>query len=74
TWPATVTGLQRHGDNLRVQLAGPIAAAADITPAAAAHLQLAPGQTVWAAVKATETRAYPAAARQVTTPAASKDS
>ncbi|HEX8006922.1 MAG TPA: ABC transporter ATP-binding protein, partial [Trebonia sp.] len=36
TWPATVTGLQRHGDNLRVQLADPIPVAADITPAAAA--------------------------------------
>lgn len=59
-WPATIAGLQRHGDNLRVQLDGPIAVAADITPAAAAHLHLIPGQTVWAAVKATETRAYPA--------------
>jgi molybdate transport system ATP-binding protein len=63
TWPATITGLQRHGDNLRVQLAGPITVAADITPAAAAHLRLAPGQPVWAAVKATETRAYPANSR-----------
>jgi molybdate transport system ATP-binding protein len=60
TWPATITGLQRHGDNLRVQLAGPIAVAADVTPAAAAHLHLAPGQAVWVAVKAAETRAYPA--------------
>jgi molybdate transport system ATP-binding protein len=61
TWPATITGIQRHGDNLRVQLAGPVVVSADITPAAAAHLQLAPGQPVWAAVKAAETRAYPAA-------------
>ena len=30
--------MQRHGDNLRVQLTGPIAVAADITPAAAAQL------------------------------------
>jgi len=60
TWPATVAGVQRHGDNLRVQLSGPIGAAADITPAAAAQLRLEPGQLVWAAVKATETRAYPA--------------
>ncbi|MEH1122923.1 ABC transporter ATP-binding protein [Micromonospora sp. CPCC 206061] len=60
TWPATIAGIQRHGDNLRVQLDGPIGVAADITPAAAAHLHLVPGQTVWAAVKATETRAYPA--------------
>jgi molybdate transport system ATP-binding protein len=60
TWPATVAGIQRHGDNLRIQLHGPITAAADVTPAAAAHLHLSPGQQVWAAVKATETRAYPA--------------
>jgi len=58
TWPTTITGLQRHGDNLRVQLSDPVPVAADITPAAAAHLQLAPGQPVWVAVKATETRAY----------------
>jgi molybdate transport system ATP-binding protein len=60
TWPATITTIQRHGDNLRLQLAGPITAAADITPAAASHLQLRPGQRVWAAVKAVETRTYPA--------------
>jgi molybdate transport system ATP-binding protein len=59
-WPATITSLQRHGDNLRVQLSGPIVVAADVTPAAAAHLHLAPGQAVWAAVKAAETHAYPA--------------
>jgi molybdate transport system ATP-binding protein len=59
-WPAVIKGIQRHGDNLRVQLAGPIVVAADVTPAAAAQLRLAPGQEVWAAVKAAETRAYPA--------------
>jgi molybdate transport system ATP-binding protein len=60
TWPAVVKGIQRHGDNLRVQLAGPIVVAADVTPAAAAQLRLAPERAVWAAVKAAETRAYPA--------------
>jgi molybdate transport system ATP-binding protein len=60
-WPATITGVQRHGDNLRIGLDGPIAVAADVTPGAAAALDLVPGQRVWAAVKATETRAYPAA-------------
>ncbi|HEX2772298.1 MAG TPA: ABC transporter ATP-binding protein [Micromonosporaceae bacterium] len=59
-WPAVIKGIQRHGDNLRIQLAGPIVVAADVTPAAAAQLRLAPGQEVWAAVKAAETRAYPA--------------
>ncbi|MEV4493709.1 ABC transporter ATP-binding protein [Micromonospora coxensis] len=60
TWPATVAGVQRHGDNLRVQLTGALDAAADVTPAAVAQLRLVPGQQVWAAVKASETRAYPA--------------
>ncbi|MEV5692800.1 ABC transporter ATP-binding protein [Micromonospora globbae] len=59
-WPATVSGVQRHGDYLRVRLDGPIAVAADVTPAAAAQLHLTPGQEVWAAVKAAETHAYPA--------------
>jgi molybdate transport system ATP-binding protein len=63
TWPATITTIARHGDNLRVQLSGPVTASADITPAAAAHLRLATGQRVWAAVKAVETRTYPAAHR-----------
>jgi molybdate transport system ATP-binding protein len=67
TWPATITGLQRHGDNLRVQLDGPIMVAADVTPAAATHLQLVPGRAVWAALKATETRAYPADTPSATT-------
>jgi molybdate transport system ATP-binding protein len=60
TWSATVAGIQRHGDNVRVELTGPLAAAADITPAAVAQLRLETGDQVWAAVKATETRTYPA--------------
>ncbi|THV41888.1 ABC transporter ATP-binding protein [Glycomyces buryatensis] len=59
TWRATVSGIHRHGDNLRVQLEGPLRAAADVTPAAVAQLRLEPGQQVWAAVKASEIRAYP---------------
>ncbi|MGI5236785.1 ABC transporter ATP-binding protein [Dactylosporangium sp. CA-139066] len=59
-WPATIAGIQRHGDNLRIQLAGALPVAADVTPAAAAHLELMPGREVWVAVKAAETRAYPA--------------
>ncbi|GAA2033464.1 ABC transporter ATP-binding protein [Catenulispora yoronensis] len=58
-WAATVAGLQRHGDHLRVQLAGPLNTTADITPAAAAALRLETGSEVWAALKATETRVYP---------------
>lgn len=59
-WQATVSGVHRHGDNLRVQLDGPLKAAADVTPAAAAHLRLEPGRRVWATVKASEIRTYPA--------------
>jgi molybdate transport system ATP-binding protein len=60
TWPATVTMVSRQGDALRIELAGPITVAADITPAAAVQLDLAPGREVWASLKATETTAYPA--------------
>jgi molybdate transport system ATP-binding protein len=59
-WPARVDGVERHGDNLRVHLDGPVPAAADVTPAAAAELDLVVGAQVWAAVKASETYAYPA--------------
>lgn len=60
TWPAVIGSVARHGDNLRVELTGPITLAADITPAAAVHLDLAPGRQVWATLKATETTVYPA--------------
>ncbi|SDJ45313.1 ABC transporter ATP-binding protein [Nonomuraea jiangxiensis] len=59
-WQATIDGIERHGDNVRVHLDGPFAAFSDITPAALADLDLTPGQEVWASVKATETHAYPA--------------
>lgn len=59
-WQARIDGIERHGDNVRVHLDGPIAAFADITPAALADLDLSPGQRIWASVKATETHAYPA--------------
>ncbi len=59
-WPVTVAGIERRGDHVRVDLAGPLPIAADITPAALADLELAPGTKVWAAVKATETSTYPA--------------
>ncbi|GIH98435.1 ABC transporter ATP-binding protein [Planobispora takensis] len=59
-WRARIDGIERHGDNVRVHLDGPITASADVTPAAVADLDLSPGQEIWAAVKATETHAYPA--------------
>jgi molybdate transport system ATP-binding protein len=60
TWPATVSAVSRHGDALRIELTGPIAVAADVTPAAAVQLELEPGREVWASLKATEGLSYPA--------------
>jgi molybdate transport system ATP-binding protein len=59
-WPGTVTGLETHGDLVRVAVAGPVPLLADVTPGAAAELALAPGVPLWASVKATEVVAYPA--------------
>ncbi|HEU4347041.1 MAG TPA: ABC transporter ATP-binding protein [Actinoplanes sp.] len=58
TWAAEIAAVTRHGDRLRVDLTGPIRAAADVTPAAAVDLGLAPGSRVWATLKATEARSY----------------
>jgi len=59
-WRVSVGGMEPHGDTVRVELDGPLPLLADITPLAVAELELAPGTEVWAAVKATEARAYPA--------------
>ncbi|MFI6443973.1 ABC transporter ATP-binding protein [Kitasatospora sp. NPDC050543] len=58
-WELKVMGLDLHGDLVRVDLTGELAMAADLTPAAAAELDLAPGAGVWASVKAAQTHAYP---------------
>ncbi|MFV2009603.1 MULTISPECIES: ABC transporter ATP-binding protein [unclassified Micromonospora] len=60
SWPATVSSVARNGDRLRVELAGPLPVGADITAAAAAHLDLRRGERVWATLKATEVAGYPA--------------
>ncbi len=59
-WPLVVEGVERFGDQVRVRLGGPLSLGADVTPAALAELDLAPGARVWAAVKASEVRCYPA--------------
>ncbi|TDC82352.1 ABC transporter ATP-binding protein [Actinomadura sp. 7K507] len=60
-WRARVAAVERQGDRVRVQLAGPpFDAVAEVTPAAVAELHLVEGSLVWAAVKATETHVYPA--------------
>jgi molybdate transport system ATP-binding protein len=60
TWHSRVATIEALGDTVRVTLAGPVLVAADITPGAAAALQLAVGQQVWAVVKATEVTINPA--------------
>ena len=52
-WPAAVHDLDRAPDRVRVHFGEPFALVADITPAAAAELAVAPGTEVWCAVKAT---------------------
>jgi molybdate transport system ATP-binding protein len=59
-WSTTVRHLDLLGDRVRVHLAPPLDLVAEITPSAAAELDLAEGQQIWASVKATEIVAYPA--------------
>ncbi|MFB8773763.1 ABC transporter ATP-binding protein [Streptomyces broussonetiae] len=59
-WRCEVAGLETHGDRIRAALGGELPLAADLTTMAAAELDLRPGGTVWATVKATQTHAYPA--------------
>lgn len=58
-WSGTVSGLEQHGQLVRVRLEGAPAVLADVTPAAVADLRLHEGRTVWASVKATEVHAEP---------------
>lgn len=60
TWAGRVAGVERHRDTVRVSVDGTIPVLADVTTAAVSELGLLPGAEVWVAVKATETRAYPA--------------
>ncbi|MBN2621865.1 MAG: ATP-binding cassette domain-containing protein [Acidimicrobiales bacterium] len=69
-WEARVVDLEADHDRVRVQLAGPVAAApatgpgdpavlvAEVTPGAVAELGLAPGAAVWATVKAVDLAVY----------------
>lgn len=60
TWPVTVSDILLIGQTARVSLSGPFALVAEVTTAAIAELRLAVGQELWASVKATEVRVYPA--------------
>ncbi|MDT0303204.1 ABC transporter ATP-binding protein [Streptomonospora wellingtoniae] len=59
-WRLRIEGVERFGDQVRVHLEGALSLLADITPEALAELRPAGGAEVWAAVKATEVRCYPA--------------
>ncbi len=58
-WEATVAEIHPDRDRVRVTLAGPVPATAEITPAALAELGLRPGDTTWASVKAVDLDVYP---------------
>lgn len=59
-WPAEVANLVDLGGRIRVELAGPVTSAALVTPSAVADLDLAPGTSCWASLKATEIAVLPA--------------
>lgn len=59
-WSATVTALAPLGDRVRVSTTGELDATVDVSAAAVAELDLAPGREVWLATKATDVTAYPA--------------
>ncbi|MFC4034876.1 ABC transporter ATP-binding protein [Streptomyces polygonati] len=62
-WRARITGMESHGDRIRVALTGAadgLPLAADLTNVAVAELALETGAEVWAQVKAAQTHAYPA--------------
>jgi molybdate transport system ATP-binding protein len=59
-WTGAPEVLEIVGDRVRVRVGGPAPLVAEVTPAAAAELQLAAGGRVWASVKATEVTVYPA--------------
>ena len=60
TWPVEVDNMEQHGAITRVHATGEPDVLADITPAAVAALELSVGSCLWAELKATEIRSYPA--------------
>ena len=60
TWRGRINGMEQHADTVRVHVDAVPPVLADVTTAAVAHLGLGPDVDVWAAVKATEVRSYPA--------------
>jgi len=58
-WRAVVTDIDQAPDRVRVHFDAPVPLVADVTPAAALELALAPGVEVWCAVKATAIQVHP---------------
>jgi molybdate transport system ATP-binding protein len=59
-WAATISSLAPLGDRIRLATSGALPATVDVTAAAVAELDLAPGRQVWLSAKATDVTAYPA--------------
>jgi len=59
-WEGRAVDLDFEGDRVRLQVAGPPAIVAEVTPAAITELGLDRGDRVWIGVKATEISVYPA--------------
>ncbi len=59
-WPVTVTEVTLTGQRARVGLAGPLPLTAEVTASSVAGLQIVAGRRLFAGVKATEVRVYPA--------------
>ena len=57
-WPGTVVSASPHGEAVRVHVDAVTGLLADVTPASAGALGLAPGRRVWATVKATEVQVF----------------
>ena len=57
-WPLEVVDIDHHHDRVRVRLDGSVPLVAEITPAAAAELDVRPGEQVWASLKAVEVDCY----------------
>ena len=55
-----MTSLAPHGDAVRLLVSGKHELLADVTPAAVAELELAPGREVWLSVKETAVETYDA--------------
>ena len=59
-WHGPVATLAPHGDAVRLLVHASPDLLADLTPAAAAELELVPGREVWLSAKATAVSRYPA--------------